>query len=382
MPASSKPRIIVLIIIGAALASLTHRLLAFTFLDHRWPDGPIDIQVQLGSANTPLDDAASWDDCFIAGLTDWNAALESTGRSFNGIPGSTRPPSDDDGINSVFFSDNLYGTPFDATTIATTLITATVRPGPDEPIDVDIVFNNAQPFNCYRGPKRLGPTPETHSAIDLRRVATHELGHVLGLDHPDENGQIVQAIMNSLISDTDVLQTDDMEGAFARHDIPITSVPFPPRDEVLNFFIQLENEYRHTLGRSKNNLGFVDSEGTAVWFPEWLRYVLNGCTAEEAARRVRLQFRGLGIQPVCKLVAPGTIEFPPRNESLDFLNTLDVYYQTLLNRHPMLGYVDLEGKAVWLQEYLRYRVNGCDDSSALELVLQQIRGGPIAPVCN
>ena len=110
--------------------------------------------------------------------------------------------------------------------------------------------------------------------------------------------------------------------------------------------------------------------------------MLNGCTAEEAARRVLLQFRGLGIQPVCKLVAPGTIEFPPRNESLDFLNTLDVYYQTLLNRHPILEYVDLEGKAVWLQEYLRYRVNGCADSRALEVVLQQIRGGPIAPVCN
>jgi hypothetical protein len=173
-----------------------------------------------------------------------------------------------------------------------------------------------------------------------------------------------------------------MEGAFARHDIPITSVPFPARDEVLNFFVQLENEYRDGLGRSKNNLGFVDSEGTAVWFPEWLRYVLNGCTAEESSHRVLLQFRGLGIQPVCKLVAPGTIEFPPRNQSLDFLNTLDVYYQTLLNRHIILGYVDLEGKAVWLQEYLRYRVNGCDDSTALELVLQQIRGGSIAPVCR
>ena len=381
MPAPSKSRIIVLII-AAALAWLTHPLIAFTFLGHRWPAGPIDIHVQLGSVGTPLNDAASWDDCFIAGLTDWNAALESTGRSFNGVRGSTRPPSSDDGINSAFFSGDLYGTPFDATTIAITLVTATVRPGPDEPVDVDIVFNNAQPFNCYRGSKWFGQTPETNSAIDLRRVATHELGHVLGLDHPDENGQIVPAIMNSLISDIDVLQTDDMKGAFARYDIPINNVPFPPRDEVLNFFIQLENEYRYTLGRSKNNLGFVDSEGTAVWFPEWLRYVLNGCNPEEASRRVFLQFKGLGVQPVCKLVAPGTIEFPPRNESLDFLNSLDIYYQTLLNRRIILGYVDIEGKAVWLQEYLRYRVNGCDDSTALELVLQQIRGGPIAPICK
>jgi hypothetical protein len=38
------------------------------------------------------------------------------------------------------------------------------------------------------------------SAFDIQRVALHELGHVFGLDRPDEAGQQVDAIMDSFIS--------------------------------------------------------------------------------------------------------------------------------------------------------------------------------------
>ena len=44
-------------------------------------------------------------------------------------------------------------------------------------------------------------------------MALHEFGHVLGLDHPDQFGQNVAAIMNSTISNTDSLQQDDINGA-------------------------------------------------------------------------------------------------------------------------------------------------------------------------
>src|SRR5262245_59919806 len=41
----------------------------------------------------------------------------------------------------------------------------------------------------------------------------HELGHVLGLEHPDDAGQTVVALMNSHVSDVDTLTQDDRDGA-------------------------------------------------------------------------------------------------------------------------------------------------------------------------
>ena len=51
--------------------------------------------------------------------------------------------------------------------------------------------------------------------MDLHRVAIHEFGHFWGLDHPDERGQMVPAIMNSAVSSIDRLQPDDINGITA-----------------------------------------------------------------------------------------------------------------------------------------------------------------------
>jgi hypothetical protein len=50
------------------------------------------------------------------------------------------------------------------------------------------------------------------------------LGHVLGLEHPDEAGQTVVAIMNSYLSDVDTLMQDDRDGAvFLYSQLPLTA---------------------------------------------------------------------------------------------------------------------------------------------------------------
>ena len=68
----------------------------------------------------------------------------------------------------------------------------------------------------YRGPLRP-------NFYDFHRVALHEFGHVLGLDHPDQAGQSKVAIMNSVISNLDSLAADDIAGVDFLYGFKITS---------------------------------------------------------------------------------------------------------------------------------------------------------------
>jgi hypothetical protein len=87
-------------------------------------------------------------------------------------------------------------------------------------------------------------------------------------------------------------------------------------------------------------------------------------------------------------VAPGGISgkfdvsFPGRDQSFEFRNQLETKYQTGLGRSAAPTFVDREGEVVWTQEYIRYRVNGCDHLSAIQRVMAQIDGNPAGQVCG
>lgn len=349
------------------LALLVHTVGGFSLLGPQRIPEPIPVKLQLGDANGLFDGSHDWNDCAQKSLASWNTALASTHLGFRGLVDTPTPPVTFDTLNSIAFADNVFGLPLDPSLLSLTQSFASTLDGHDTLVEADIFLNLNQPFNCYRG-SQLSELP----VHDLQRTVTHALGHMLGLNHPDAVGQSVLALMNASSLDLDTLQHNDIQRALTLAGGTPIGFTFPPRDEALTFYKGLEDEYRDALQRTRTHEGHADAEGTAVWFPEWLRYVLNGCTASDATTRVLMQIRGEGIQPVCHEFVSDIIDFPSRNVSLDFLTELDAFYRDELQRQVELSYVDLEGKAVWLQEYLRYRLTGLTDDDARNQVFNQI----------
>lgn len=74
------------------------------------------------------------------------------------------------------------------------------------------------------------------------------------------------------------------------------------------------------------------------------------------------------------------VNFPPRNEGIDFRAQLENKYLAM-GRRPAQTYVDQEGEVVWIGEYYRYRVNGCDHNTSTQYVMVQIDGAAAPPIC-
>jgi hypothetical protein len=76
------------------------------------------------------------------------------------------------------------------------------------------------------------------------------------------------------------------------------------------------------------------------------------------------------------------VGFPSRSDTLDFRQQLETKYATGLGRPVQQTYVDMDGEVAWVQEYERYRVNGCDHDTATRNVMAEVDGAAAAPVCN
>lgn len=170
------------------------------------------MQLQLGATNVTLQDGlGTWNGSAANALALWNQHLKRS--RFGWINNSTAPIGAHNGKNNVVFASSVYGEGFGGDTLAVTVWWTT---GGTVTTEADVLFNNAFHFNSYRGP--------LHSNVyDFHRVALHEFGHVLGLNHPDQIGQTVPAIMNSVISDLDSLTANDIAGAEFLYGYHITS---------------------------------------------------------------------------------------------------------------------------------------------------------------
>jgi hypothetical protein len=163
-----------------------------------WPTTPITIRLELGDAGRVLrNGTTSWDDNAASALAEWTAVAPLL------IPQSDAP-------TVVRWSDVREHL---GSMAATTQKEYRVVNGRLAIVRATTILNAELCWDAYDGP--LQPTlchGHLATRMDVRRVVLHELGHVLGLEHPDEGGQEVAAIMNHTTSDLDTLQADDEAG--------------------------------------------------------------------------------------------------------------------------------------------------------------------------
>jgi Matrixin/FG-GAP-like repeat len=250
---ASPPRQCRLFLVGllflVVLAAFFQNAKAYVLEGVHWPSGSlVTFQLALGSAGRTL----------IDGNTSWNTAAAPAPNAWNNVMGTltyqANPQSatavSGDGENTIVFSSTVFGDSFGASTLAVTVYSysgSIIQ-------EADVLFNNHKTFNSYRGPLRYDGSG--NSIGDIRRVLVHELGHALGLDHPDDHGQHVDAIMNSRTSNREALSADDIAGA--RHlygaSVPDASGSTTPLDDL----------------NSDGSLDFVlynsNTRQTAVWY--------------------------------------------------------------------------------------------------------------------
>lgn len=159
----------------------------------------VAIQLSLGQPRTLIDGFASFNKSAADVLAIWNTHLAHL--TLQPVIESPVVPSANDYEMSAAFSNTIFGDTFGRGTLAVTLISD--RNGTTS--ETDTIFSSAFFWDSYNGPLRPG-------IEDFHRVALHEFGHTLGLDHPDQNGQTVSAVMNSQVSNTFTLQPDDIAG--------------------------------------------------------------------------------------------------------------------------------------------------------------------------
>jgi hypothetical protein len=183
-----------------------------------WTQHAATLQSSLGSPGQALfNGTSSWDQNAVDAANDWNAVganfhfdIGIGGQSGNpcGPQGGNNVCANPDGINPIYFAADNCGAGF-GDAIEVTLTCSSDQTG--AMTNTAVLVDNNVLWNAYDGNVRF--TINGQVVYDIRRVLLHELGHALGLDHPDS--QHVAAIMNSHVSNLDRLQQDDISGIFS-----------------------------------------------------------------------------------------------------------------------------------------------------------------------
>ncbi|MFQ5664932.1 MAG: matrixin family metalloprotease [Candidatus Binatia bacterium] len=211
---------IVLVVVLRATAAQAFACLQINGRCVRWVQHGATLRAFLGSpapGTVLLNGTLNWDQNAINAANDWNsvgAAFRFTvtvgGQFFDPCgprgPNHACPNTGPVGDNPIFFAGDFCGSGF-GDVIELTNNCAERTSG--ALLNAPVLVNANVDWNAYDGDIRV---VNGRVLNDVRRVLLHEFGHVLGLDHPDDNGQDVVAIMNSREGNIDRLQSDDIGG--------------------------------------------------------------------------------------------------------------------------------------------------------------------------
>ena len=203
-------RLVLAVFASSICAAITVMPVGGYVLLRHWPTPQTTMNFAMG---------ASWDDAFTAATNLWNT---NTVFKFTNVRQAGDPCSDPNvaaPINGVKFSADDCGTPWGQGTLATTASWS--RNG--VVTQAGISFNSTFTWNVYDGPYATGVWAGVQ---DFRRVALHELGHVIGLGHEDS----APSIMSTFVSQGSTIiqpQADDITGVNILYGAPITDSTGP-----------------------------------------------------------------------------------------------------------------------------------------------------------
>ncbi len=193
-----------LVVLAAAVLLRPAPTGSFGWSGLRWPTPEATQYVGL---------APPFDESYEGAMQDWT---DGTGFEFS-IVKEYRDPCESGFGNStengVEFSDKACGMEWPSGTLAMTFRHPSI--GIAVLTGTGVVFNDNLDWGFYNGP----PDPEL---IDFRRVAFHELGHVIGLEHEGS----ADAVMHPSSTLFEVLQVDDYAGVVTIY--PDIDNPPPP----------------------------------------------------------------------------------------------------------------------------------------------------------